>query len=32
MVSSVHAAKALALNLDDASVEGWRTEERWTVR
>ena len=31
VVSSVHAAKALALNLDDASVEGWRTEERPAV-
>jgi anti-sigma B factor antagonist len=31
MVSSVHAAKALASNLDDVSVEGWRTEARPAV-
>lgn len=31
MVSSVHVAKALASNLNDARVEGWRTEERPAV-
>jgi anti-anti-sigma factor len=32
MVSSAHAAKALALNLDHAHVEGWRTDELPAVR
>jgi anti-anti-sigma factor len=32
VVSSVLEAKALVLNLGDARVEGWRTDERPTVR